>query len=293
MLHGFLLSILSAACYGMSPILIKLGLQSGLSPLDLIQYRFVFAALLVLAYLLVTDRGSLRPSPATLAKAAASGIGLYALQSWCFLSALRYIPAATTSLILYFYPVVVTCLSAVLFRARPERSVLVSLAIVVLGCSLVSYDALNRSMDPRGIAYACVAMVVFSVYMVANQAFMRTERPLPFTLYVLAFVAATFCLIHDPLAMARFDGRQILICVLTGLVPTAMAVPLLYLAIGKIGSARVSIFSTFEPVTTLSAAAVFLGEAIDPFQIAGMFLIVGGIALPNFRLLTIRRAVAG
>jgi drug/metabolite transporter (DMT)-like permease len=281
LLKGLLLSILSAICYGMSPILYKLGYASGLGELDLLQYRFIFAFVLVFILLAATSPSQLRPTFSLLAKAAFTGLVLYCLQSYLFLKSLRYVPAATTSLILYFYPVTVTLLSAAIFKSRLTRVGCAALLLALSGCVLVSIDAVQRQYDLAGILLALGAMAVFSVYMITVQFVVRTDRPLTFTLYVFLFVALAFGMLHDPLAMRSFDVRQIVICLLLGIVPTALAVPLLYYAVRRIGSAWASLFSTFEPVATLVAAAVVLHEPITGAQVAGMCLIIGGIALPS------------
>jgi drug/metabolite transporter (DMT)-like permease len=210
--HGLLLSVLSAFCYGMSPILYKLGYASGLGEMDLLQYRFIVATLLIFLLLLVTSPASLRPTPSLLLKAAFTGLVLYCLQSYLFLKALRYIPAATTSLILYFYPVTVTLLSIFFFKSRLNRTTCIALLLCLAGCILVSLDAIHREHDITGLLLALGAMAVFSVYMITVQFVVRTDRPLTFTFYVFLFVALAFSSLHDPLALRAFDARQMLIC---------------------------------------------------------------------------------
>jgi drug/metabolite transporter (DMT)-like permease len=291
--HGLLLSLLSALCYGMSPILYKLGYASGLGEMDLLQYRFIIAGVMIFALLAVTSPSQLKPSLPLLGKAAFTGLVLSCLQSYLFLKSLRYIPAATTSLILYFYPVTVTLLSAAIFKSRLTRVGYTALAMALTGCILVSMDAVQRRYDIVGILLALGAMAVFSVYMITVQFVVRTDRPLTFTLYVFLFVALAFSMLHDPLAMRNYDARQIVLCLLLGIVPTALAVPLLFYAVKRIGSAWASLFATFEPVATLVAAAIVLHEPVTWVQFAGMCLIIGGIALPTMVFLRLPARAEG
>jgi drug/metabolite transporter (DMT)-like permease len=261
--------------------------------MDLLQYRFIFAFALVFVLLATTSPSQLKPTLPLLAKAAFTGLVLYCLQSYLFLKSLRYIPAATTSLILYFYPVTVTLLCAAIFKSRLSRVGCTSLLLALIGCVLVSIDAVQRQYELTGILLAFGAMAVFSVYMITVQFVVRTDRPMTFTLYVFLFVALAFGTLHDPMAIRSYDVRQIVLCLLLGIVPTALAVPLLYYAVRRIGSAWASLFSTFEPVATLAAAAIVLHEPITPAQIAGMCLIIGGIALPSLLRPNISLAAGG
>jgi drug/metabolite transporter (DMT)-like permease len=167
-----------------------------------------------------------------------------------------------------------------------------ALLLSLSGCILVSLDSIHRRHDITGILLALGAMAVFSVYMITVQVVVRTDRPLTFTFYVFLFVALAFSSLHDPLAIRAYDGRQILLCLLLGIVPTAMAVPLLYFAVQKIGSAMASLFSTFEPLATVVAAAIVLQERVTLPQLMGMLLILGGIILPNLHLIVLHRTAA-
>jgi drug/metabolite transporter (DMT)-like permease len=72
---------------------------------------------------------------------------------------------------------------------------------------------------------------------------------------------------------------------MTGLIPTFIAVTLLYIAVEKIGSVYASIFSTVEPIVTVTASYLILNENIVFIQIVGAIFILGGIILPNYTLL--------
>jgi len=100
----------------MLAVLGKLAYAKGFAAAEILQYRFGVGALLLLAYFAVFDRQVLRASPRTILKALFLGVVLYPVQSLSFMTSLKYIPAATTSLILYFYPVSVSLLSALLFK---------------------------------------------------------------------------------------------------------------------------------------------------------------------------------
>ncbi len=290
---GFLYAALSAACFGMLAVLGKLALARGFDPTQVLQYRFGFASLMLLCWFALTDRSVLRAGPRTLLKAALLGIGLYPVQSFCFMSSLKHIPAATTSLILYFYPVAVTLLSALFFKTRLDRLVALSLALLVAGCGLVFYDAFLRSISQTGLTLAVASMLIFSVYLLCLEFLLKGENPRTISLYVVIATALVYTIMAPPTRFLELDLASKSLGVLLGLVPTALAVTLLYRAVELVGSAKASICSTIEPVTTVLASALVLGESIVAVQVAGMALILFGIALPNLRLLSLARGARG
>lgn len=289
MLKGLVFSILSACCFGTLPILGKLGYGLGMETFDMLAYRYGFAALMLGAWLAAYRPGALRAAPRTLAKTAFLGLIVYPVQSTCFLSALKHIPASTTSLIFYLHPAAVALAAVPLFRQRMDRTVGLSLVLVGGGCSLVFLDAFMQRAEPQGVAFALGAMAMYTVYLLTAQAVLKNEPHLTVVFYTLVFTGLVFNVLAWPPAVDELTLSRAGVAAGLALAPTVVAVTLLYKAIECVGSSLVSIFSSLEPVATLCMAVALLGERAAPWQLAGAALIVGGIALPNLTLLR-RRA---
>ncbi|KAB1443435.1 DMT family transporter [Pseudodesulfovibrio senegalensis] len=291
MIQGLAYSVISAISFGMLVIFVKLGYRLGLDAVTMLQYRFTFGVTILFLWLLFRAPDQLRAKRKTVFRCGLIGIFIYPLQSICFASAAKYIPASTTALILYFYPVAVTLLSALFFGMRIDRTVVVSLMLVLGGCTLVFYDAFLQQMNPTGIALAFGAMATFSVYLIVVQALLRDEQPLRATLYVLLFACITYNVAGGPQAYSQLTLQTMPIAFGLGLIACVFAVTFLYLAIEKVGSAYASIFSSIEPVATLAAAALLLEENVVLLQVGGAALIVAGIVLPNLQLLRAGKAL--
>ncbi|WP_432734591.1 DMT family transporter [Maridesulfovibrio sp. FT414] len=285
MVKGLVYSVLSALGFGTLAIFFKLGLAMGLEPLELIQYRFSLGALILFSWLLLNNPRLLKVRRRVLIKALILGVCFYPLQSWLFIMALKHIPASTTSLIYYFYPLMTTLIAVVLFRLRPGRAVFAALGLIVAGSALVFYNAFAQQLDRSGILYALACMVCFSFYLTAIQIFTRDDEAKTIVPYVILCMAVVFSILSSPLKIFHLNAQGLAIAVGLGIVPTALGINLLYRAVDALGSARTAIFSTIEPVTTVLLAAFVLGEHVAPIQIAGMVLILLGIILPNAQLL--------
>lgn len=291
MFKGLVCAVISACCFGTLPILGKLGYAMGMETFEILSYRFGLGALILAIWLGLTNPRALRIAPRTLLKAVALGTCLYPLQSTCFMSAVKYIPASTTTLILYFYPISVTALSVLLFKMRVGRQVILSLLMVTTGCALVFYDAFSQGLDTLGLAFAMGAMLIFSVYLIASQLILKNEPPLTVGLYVIISAAVVFTTLAGPPDLAAMTWTKAALALGLGLFPTVLAVGLLYTAINAVGSAYTSIFSTMEPVTTVLLSFLVLGEPLALWQLAGAACIVAGITLPNLGLICRKAAV--
>jgi drug/metabolite transporter (DMT)-like permease len=281
LLRGLIFSLLAAFSYGVLAILVKLAYRAGMGEMALLQYRYLFAVTFLLVFLLLRDPVLLRVSRLTLLKTAFLGLALHGLSNAFYFKALKYIPASTTSLILYCYPVVVTLISIFFLKMRVNRMILLTLPLILAGCSLVFYDAFLKSLHVTGLFFAIGTSLIFSIYLVMTQVFLRGEKSWSIIFYVTLFTGMSFAFFNNPLDILSLNAKQAVLSLSIGLVPTALAISFQVLAIREIGSATMSIFSTFEPVTTVVMAWLILGEQIVAYQVMGMFLIVAGIILPN------------
>lgn len=289
--RGIIYSVISAICLGTLAIFAKTGLAMGMEPLQIVQYRFTFGAIILFGWVGITQPQLLRISRKGLLKAAILGVGIYPFQSWFFIKALQHIPAATTSLIYYLYPILTTLIAVVFTGLRPGRTIFLSLALILAGCGLVFYNAFAQALDMRGIWFALACMATFSIYLTLVQRFTRNDEAKRISLWVVFFMGLTFSLLSSPLTIFSQPLKGWLVALGLGILPTALAISLLYRAIEKIGSAYAAMFSTIEPVTTVLLAALILGEPVDAIQIGGMGLIVAGIIVPNLNLIRQRQVV--
>jgi len=63
------------------------------------------------------------------------------------------------------------------------------------------------------------------------------------------------------------------------LLSTVVAIITFSAGLERVGPTSASVLSTFEPVTTVVLAAVFMGEAVSPLRIAGGALILMAVIL--------------
>jgi len=290
MLRGILLAIISACAYATLPIFAKLGYEQGLDAVQMLTYRFSLGAMSLAVFFLFFRRKALRATPRLLFKCAGLGIGLYMLQSLFFFSALKYIPASTTSLLLYLYPLVVLVLSTVFLKTPFRLASFVSVAFIMAGCCLVFYDAFLRELNMTGILLGLGAPFLFGTCLTISQVILKNERAASVALYMMAFAGAGYSFINKGMGIIDATPGQLMVGLALGVIPTAVAIGLLYAAMDIIGATYVSLFSSFEPAVTLLLAGLLLGETIVIYQVYGMILLIAGIVVPNIRLIKPKRA---
>lgn len=233
--------------------------------------RFLLTALILGAYLLATGRWA-RLEPGRVVRLLLLGGIAYALESALFFLALQRSPAGTVAFIFYSYPVW-TLLMAL--AARLERFTWQLIIPLVLGTAGVS---VIFSFSPGGLVgpvLALLAAVGVAAYFVLAQVLAAGVPPAVSALWTSTGAGLSLALTWLFVGGALPAGG---LAPITGLaVATVVAFVCFFAAIERLGSARVSIASTFEPVTTAVLAAVVLSEALTVRFAFGAVLVLAAI----------------
>lgn len=197
MLKGLVYAIISAICYATLPVFAKMGYDVGLTAVQMLTYRFSIGAAALAVFFLLFRRKALIPTPKLLLKCAGLGIGLYMIQSMFFISAVKYIPASTTALLLYLYPLVVLIQSTVFFlKIKFRFASLLSVILIMLACCFVFYDAFERQLNTTGLLLALGAPLTFGTYLTMSQVVLKNERPTTVALYMTAFTGLGYMVLN-------------------------------------------------------------------------------------------------
>ncbi len=276
MLAGYFFVAVTALFFGSAPTFAKLAFDAGTDPLSLQVFRFAITASLTLAAIgLAQHRPRIhRGQIVRLCLLAACT----ALSSYCYMTAVRYIPVAVASLTFFTFPLVVGPLAHVLKLDELTRRK--SLAIVVGFAGLCMVLGANIGLDPYGIALAFVAGLSVAVSFVVSRPLTQTLPPLTIT----GFATGVPCLIYLAVGLAddavHFPES---LCGALGVIGNslcfAVGLACLYASIARLGALRTAVLINLEPLVSVAAAFILLGQSITPLQMVGALVVVGGIVL--------------
>jgi drug/metabolite transporter (DMT)-like permease len=272
---GVLLALLSAAAFATLAVWARLADAVGLPTETLLTWRFALAALALL--LLPGTRAGLPWRTRLLML----GFGAwYTLQTALYFGTLSRITAGTSALLLYLAPVFVVLLAWLMGR-RPSRMGLAALSLTVAGLAVVIGLPGDGDRDGLGVLLGVCTGAAYAAYLLGSERLLGALPPLTVTAHVSAGAALGFALLGllgGTLGVPSSAGAW---GVVAGAVvfPTLVALPALFGALSRLGATRTSILATTEPIWTVLLAALLLGEAARPVQLAGGLLILLGAAL--------------
>lgn len=278
---GIFFSFLSAAAYGINPVFAKIGYAEGLTGIEILHARLIFAVLALLAIGPVIESKFFNFSKALIKSSLWISLLVMVPLNLLYVYALKDIPASLMSLITYIYPLIILIINTLFFGFKIDLRQLCSVFLIILSCLCIFSDALYQHVSAFGLILAFGTTIVYAIYLVSIQQVIGKYSAIQLTFLTLLFSAIGLSFIHNPITLIQYSTDQLLTTFLYGLISTVFSTLFVTKAIKTIGATQASIFCSFEPVFTIGFAAILLREQIPLIRIVGMSFLVMAILLPN------------
>ena len=274
-----LLVLFSACCFGSIPILITLATATGARLVDVLAWRYLIAA----ALLVVVSGGFaavMAPGRRAWTVIVLAGGGQAAI-AFVSLSALRYIPAATLTFLFYTYPAWVAVISAVRGTEPLSGRRLVAMALSLGGIALMVGMPGAGALHPVGALLALSSALLYAVYIPLIDGLGRGMPTAVTSAYAstgAAIILTLVAITQGGLAL-RFAPLGWAAVLILAVVSTVLAFLAFLRGLAEIGPVRTAIVSAVEPFWTALLGSVVLDQQLGPRTLAGGLLIAGAVIL--------------
>ncbi|MCU0554308.1 MAG: DMT family transporter [Syntrophales bacterium] len=279
---GYLYVALSAVLFAATGTASKFLFLGGVTPYQLVQIRTAVASAVLLAWLALADPSCLRIPRQSLPRFILLGFVLAATM-FTYFYAISKIQVAAAILLQYQSPVLVAAYALAFSRERHSPATVLAIAGSGLGCYLAvgAYSLDLLSLNRAGIAGGLGAAAFLSGYTVLSESALRRHKPWTVLFYASLFSAAACNLLHEPFeGLTRsYDAVQWFWILFISVVGTAISLGLYNKGLRLIRSTHASITATLQPIAAAVIAFLVLGETMNVWQVAGVFLVVASITL--------------
>jgi len=285
----WLLFILLGFFWGSSYLFIKIAADAGVSPLTIVTFRLAIGFALV-AVLAIASREQLPRQIRTyghlLVLAALSMAIPFSLISWAEQSVDSALAAAVNGAI----PLFVIVIAALVLPDEPFTFQRVAglLAGFVGVAVLVGFDPGVLAGTSTGEVAALLGSTVsYAAGGVYARRYLRDMRPKVVTTFELGFalllIAPVALLVDGPIGLpSRLDA--VFAVTWLGLIGSGIAFLTFFRLLGRWGATRTSMVAYLMPVNGVILGALVLGEPVDARLVAGLALVISGIAVVQLRL---------
>jgi drug/metabolite transporter (DMT)-like permease len=270
--------LFSACCFGSIPIIITLAISSGARLTDLLAWRYLVAALLLV---LVSGPRAVRLPARRTGELLLLGGGGQAAVAIVSLSALAYIPAATLTFLFYSYPAWVAIIAAVRGTERLTARRSFALLLSLGGLGLMIGMPGEGGLAPAGVLLALSSALIYAIYIPTIDYLGRGLTPAVTATYAsggAAIILTGMAVATGGLAL-HFAPMGWVAIALLAVLCTVLAFLAFLRGLATIGPVRTAIVSTVEPFWAALLGSLVLNQPIGGRTLVGGMLIAAAVIL--------------
>lgn len=280
-LRGAACGVAAAVAYGTNPLFSLNLYAAGMDVESVLFYRFVLAALVLGAAMLLSGH-SLAVSRRQMLALVPAGV-VFAMSSQTLYQSFLYMDAGVACSILFIYPILVAVIMTLFFHERASVLTYGCIALATAGIAMLYQGDGSGALSTVGLLLVVASSLCYALYIVGvDHSVLRTVPSARMTFWVLSsgamvfFVLSGFGLrLHPIQADASVIGNVIGVA----LVPTIIPILFINIAIKDVGPTYSAIIGALEPVTALIIGAAVFGEHITARIALGALMILVAVTL--------------
>lgn len=275
---GVRAALLSAGFFGLTPIFGKLAVNLGISPLAVVGFRTLLAALLLFIITAILNRKYLFIYPAGLIGCGLAGL-LNGVGSIFYYAALGRINASIGQLLYSLYPLFVAII--LFFDSQPPSRLTVFRISLALIAVIFLTNPSGGKMDIIGVLEMILASILYAAHLPVNQRVLY-DIPAPtvtlYTLMAMSLVVFPAFMVFDRTVPQAGTWWPIICLTLV----TFLARISLFFGIKHLGGMQTALLGLLELLVTLGFSIVWLQEKLTGSQWIGAAILCASTLLVYF-----------
>ena len=274
----FFYIVLAGLFWGTSGIFAPLLSPYGFTALQMATVRGSVSFCCMAIYVLIKDRSLFSVRWRQLLLFFCNGVAVFMAASMYYL-AMIMTSVSTAVVLMYTAPIFVSIGSAVLFGERFSKMKLISVAVMLMGCCLVSGIIGGMKFDPLGILVGILAGVAYAIYnLFTKQAMRLGYSPVSTTMYAFLFMALIGLCVSRPAGIVvgvmnePWPTAPLLLSM--GVCTCVLPFFLYTLSLKRLPAGTASALGIIEPMAAMVYSIVIFGERPDLLSYVGILLIL-------------------
>lgn len=287
--------IAAGSLWGMMGLFVRGLASETLSTMEIVFFRSVVAAFIMLVVILFTDRKSLRVKLKDIWCFVGTGLVSLTAFNICYFSTIQRTSMAVAAILLYTSPIFVVLLSGLLFKERITWIKIVALIVAFAGCVFVTGIVSSEGlvMDITGILIGIGAGVGYALYSIFGRyAIDRGYGSITITFYTFVFASIGMFVTSPLLSPIGITIEKIAsgntlksVMLIAGIALFATVLPYLLYTYGLSGveNGKAGIMASIEPVVAAVLGIIVYKEELSVSTFAGVILVLASIVLLNVK----------
>lgn len=274
------IAILTVIIWGTTFVSTKILINIGLSPVEILLYRFVLAYFCIL---IVSHKRLWASNPKDEALLLLSGLCGGSLYFIAENTALGITLASNVSLLICTAPIFTALLSGIFYKEPLRKKLLYGSSIALLGVGLVVFSGnFSLKINPLGDMLTMVAAISWAFYCLILKRLSYNYPTLFITrkVFFYGILSLLIYLIFFPVDIKIELLKQPVVylnLLFLGFVASMLCYIMWNTAVRILGASKTANYIYVVPLVTLLTSAVFLSESLTVVSLTGAFCILSGV----------------
>src|SRR5262245_15929981 len=291
---GYAMVALAATLFAINGTVSKVILGSGVDSQQLTEVRCAGALVGLMLITLAIRPKALPLRRDELPLVLALGVGGLAIVQWSYFFAIHRLEIGIALVIQFVGPILVALWARFVYHEQLRRRIWFALALALTGLVLIVQIWEADRPDAVGLTAAAVAAVTYAAYILLAERGVRRRDPVSLSAWGFLFATLFWSLLAP---WWNFPGGQVGVdasllgnlasshlpvwALILWMVVLGTIVPfgLVVAALRHITATQAGVTAMLEPVLAILIAWAWLGESLDPLQLAGAAATLAGISL--------------
>ena len=288
---GILMYLAAAFLFAFNGSIAKLAMSAGLDAVRLTELRNAGAMIVLVLFVLATNRGAFRIKRGELRFLLAYGVIAFVLVQFLYFFTISRLPLGIGTLLAFLAPVVVALWARIGQKSAVSNRLWIAIALTLMGLALVAQVWNGIRLDAVGVLAGVATAVALAVYWLLGEAGQRHRDGVSLSMWGFIFATVSWTvlapwwsfpwdvlLLPTESPMAGFPRVPVWGVMLWGVLLGTIAPFLLVLgSLRRIGAQRAGIVATTEPLWAGLIAIFVLSETVTWLQALGALVVVAGI----------------
>ena len=270
---------MSAVIFGIMPIAAKIIYSNGSNPLTLTFHRFLFSIPCLFLMCNFSKTKIIFPSRVYFMELITLALG-YTITPLLLFISYSYIASGLATTVHFVYPVLVLLGCTIFFREKINKIQFFCCVLCLSGICAFSTPGNEANITGIVIAFASGLTYAFYIIVLAKSGMNGISSTI-LGLYLAIIAAVILLLVNLILGTLTFalTPNGWILSILFGVGTSGFATVLFQMGVSDIGPQNGALLSTFEPLTSIFAGVLLLGETISFSTVVGVICILTAIIL--------------
>ena len=280
---AFIYIVLASIFWGTSGIFVHFIAPYGLSSFQMTFVRGLIFAICMGIFIFIKDKKLFKASKKELFLFSLSGLSFFLTASFYFLS-MQLTSISTAVVLMYTAPIFVMIYSVSFLSEKFNLKKGISVALMIIGCALVSGVVGGLKFDLLGIFIGFLSGISYSAYNIITKIQMKNKsNPLTATFYCFLFAVLIGLFASNPMGIPDVLSKNYSLLIplvfAMGICTCVLPYILYTLALKEIDAGTATSLGILEPMAATLYSVILFNEKLSIYSTIGIVLILGAVFL--------------